>query len=113
MEELVTSHTLGDFSENKPTALSGDRAYNAERIRTWLEDQGIEDVIPVKKNEEPRENFDQEKYKQRNVVERGIGRLKEYRRIATRYEKRAWNFLAMIHLAMIRIFANLHLRDTA
>jgi transposase len=111
-EDVVTAHPFGDFAENKPAALAGDRAYNSKAIREKLASWEIEDVIPTTKNQEPREEFDKEKYKGRNVVERCIGWLKENRRIATRYEKRASNFIAMIHLAMIRTFTKLHLRDT-
>lgn len=110
--DVVTAHPFGDMGANKPDALAGDRAYNAAAIREKLASWEIEDVIPTAKNQEQREDFDKEKYKGRNVVERCIGWLKECRRIATRYEKRACNFIAMIHLAMIRTFTRLHLRDT-
>jgi transposase len=85
----------------RPAKLAGDKAYRAKRIREWLSGRGIEAVIPTQKNEPRQEDFDRESYRRRNVVERLIGRLKEWRRIATRYEKLAVNFLAMIHLAMI------------
>jgi transposase len=88
----------------QPEKLAGDKAYRAQRIREWLSGRGIEAVIPTQKNEPQQENFDRESYRRRNVVERLIGRLKEWRRIATRYEKLAVNFLAMIHLAMILFY---------
>ena len=70
--------------------------------REWLERRRIEDVIPAKAKPERRSGFDEEKYRRRNVVERCIGWLKECRRIATRFEKLAVNFVAMFKLAMIR-----------
>jgi transposase len=85
----------------QPAKLAGDKAYRAKRIREWLSGRGIEAVIPTQQGEARQEDFDRESYRRRNVVERLIGRLKEWRRIATRYEKLAVNFLAMIHLAMI------------
>ena len=66
--------------------------------------RAIRPVIPTRKDEPRREDFDREAYRRRNVVERLVGRLKECRRLATRYEKLAVNFLAMIHLAMIRFY---------
>lgn len=57
-------------------------------------------VIPTKKDQR-RRRFDQARYKQRNVVERLIGWLKERRRLATRYEKLAVNFLAMLKVGML------------
>ena len=55
-------------------------------------------MIPTKANERRQPGFDREAYRQRNIVERLINRLKNFRRIATRYEKRAANYLAMITL---------------
>ncbi len=86
----------------RPEALAGDKAYGCERIRDWLKSHRIEDVIPTKSNQEANPNFDRDAYRRRNVVERCICWLKEFRRIATRFEKLAVNFLAMLKLAMIR-----------
>jgi transposase len=85
----------------KPQAVSGDKGYSSGAIRAWLEERGIQDVIPTKSNESRREDFDREMYRQRNIVERCIGWLKENRRIATRYEKLAVHYLAMIKLGTI------------
>lgn len=87
-----------------PEALGGDKGYSAGRIRTWLASESIKDVIPYKSNEHLPEDyeFDRGAYRRRNVVERLIGWLKECRRIATRFEKRAKHFLAMITLAAMR-----------
>ena len=84
-----------------PARLAADKAYSSSAIRGWLRERDIEDVIPTKSNEERNPDFDKEGYRCRNVVERCISRLKESRRVATRYEKLARNFLAMIKLAMI------------
>ena len=85
----------------RPKAVAGDKAYAVEHAREWLKSRRIEDVIPTKSNQEEREGFDRDKYRRRNVVERCIGWLKECRRIGTRFEKLAVNFLAMLKLAMI------------
>ncbi|MHC5053588.1 MAG: IS5 family transposase [Planctomycetota bacterium] len=86
----------------RPDAAAGDKAYGVRRAREWLKARRIEDVIPTKSNQQPRENFDREKYRRRNVVERCIGWIKEFRRIATRYEKLAVNYQGMLKLAMMR-----------
>jgi len=85
----------------RPDAVAGDKAYSMLRIRAWLSQRSIEAVIPTKSNQQ-RERFNKRKYKRRNVVERCIGWLKESRRVATRYEKLATHYLAMIKLAMIQ-----------
>ena len=61
-------------------------------------------MIPTKANERRQSDFDREAYRQRNIIERLINRLKNFRRIATRYEKRAANYLAMIHIAAILLW---------
>jgi transposase len=87
--------------------LAGDKAYSNPRIRQWLRQHGIKAIIPQKSDEIRRHRgrpvkFDRDAYRQRNVVERCIGWLKEYRRIATRYEKLAINYLGMLKLAMLK-----------
>lgn len=86
----------------RPYSLAGDKAYSSQAIRDWLRQHKIAAVIPTKSNERKKSGFDREKYRQRNVVERCINWLKEARRIATRYEKLAVNFLAMAKLAIIQ-----------
>ncbi len=86
----------------RPGAVAGDKAYSARHTRDWLRRRGIEDVIPTKSNEKQRAGFDRDKYKRRNVVERCVAWIKESRRIATRYEKLATSYLAMLRLAMMK-----------
>lgn len=83
-----------------PARVAADKAYGSKTIRGWLEEHDIEDVIPTKANEERRPSFDKAVYRGRNVVERCVSWLKEARRVATRYEKLARNFLAMLQLAI-------------
>ena len=61
-------------------------------------------MIPTKSNEPRDPAFDREAYRERNRVERLINRLKQFRRIATRYEKRAVNYLAMVTIGMILLW---------
>ena len=59
-------------------------------------------MIPTRKDQRRNPHFDKQAYRRRNVVERCVGWLKECRRLATRHEKLAVNFLAMAKLAMIQ-----------
>jgi len=79
----------------------GDKGYSGKKVRTYLRRRGIGAVIAYQKNERQVALFDKAAYRERNVVERTINRLKEFRRIATRYEKRAVNYLAMVTIATI------------
>ena len=84
-----------------PDKYAGDKGYSSQRVRDWLNNKGIEDVIARKENEQRGCYFNKRAYKRRNVVERCIGWLKESRRIATRYEKLAVHYLGMVKLGMI------------
>ncbi len=65
--------------------------YSSRRTRQYLRQRGIGVVIPRKGNERHRGRFDRDTYRERNAIERLINRLKQFRRIATRYEKKAAN----------------------
>lgn len=81
-------------------AVLADRAYDAQsRVITPLVEREIEVVIPPKKNRKEQREYDKECYKKRHRVENFFERLKQYRGIATRYDKRAVNFLGGIYLA--------------
>lgn len=87
----------------RPRRLAGDKGYSHPRIRRYLKRRGIKAVIPRRSNQRKSSRpFDTETYRRRNVIERCMGWLKENRRLATRHEKLAVNFLAMVKLAMIR-----------
>jgi transposase len=85
----------------RPKRVCGDKGYSSGKVRRYLRRRGIGALIPRKKNEQPQPRFDRAVYRERNVVERLINRLKRYRRLATRYEKRAANYLAMWTIAAI------------
>jgi transposase len=82
----------------------GDKAYDAGGIRTLIEEQGAVPNIPAKSNRKWKPCFSKILYKERNLVERFFSKLKHFRRIATRYDKRAEKFLAMAKLASIRLW---------
>jgi transposase len=79
----------------RPLRLVGDKGYTGRPIRNYLRRRGIRLTIPRLSSEPRRGPFSREIYRQRNVVERAINRLKQFRRIATRYEKLAVNYTAM------------------
>ncbi len=88
----------------RPRRVVGDKGYSSGKIRLYLRRRGIRLTIPRKSNERRRGKFDKSIYRQRNRVERLFNRLKQFRRIATRYEKRAENYLAMLTLASILLW---------
>ena len=81
-----------------PRRLLADRAYDARRLRDWLTERGCEVVIPPNPTRKHPHNYDKLAYRGRNVVERMFCRLKDFRRIATRYDKRADTFLSAVFL---------------
>lgn len=85
----------------RPKRVSADKGYSSRKYRHYLRKRGMRITIPRKKNEHRTGPFDWELYRQRNQVERLINRLKQFRRVATRYEKRATSYAAMLTIAMI------------
>jgi transposase len=88
----------------RPHRISGDKAYSSGEIRRYLRRRGIRITIPRKKDERRSGPFDREIYRTRNLIERLINRLKQFRRVATRYEKRAENYQAMLTIAAIMLW---------
>jgi transposase len=78
--------------------LIADKAYDADRLRTWLEEKGIEAVIPGRAARAVAYPLNRAVYRRRNVIERMFGHLKNWKRIATRYDRLAVNYLAAIVL---------------
>ena len=72
----------------------GDKGYDADQLRLFLEGRGTTPIIPNKSNRKQLFPFDAELYRLRNVIERTFCRLKDFRAIATGYDKTARNFLA-------------------
>src|SRR5512139_1733392 len=81
-------------------ALIGDKGYDGEEFRADIVKRGAKPVIP-KSNRVVIHRFNKRAYKGRNVIERCFCRLKDFRRIATRYDKRARSFLDAVHLAAL------------
>lgn len=91
----------------KADALLADKAYDAdERVRHKLDSKGCIAVIPPKSNRKKPSYYDKDAYKDRHLIENFYARLKQYRAIATRYDKTAQNFLGAIYMAAIVIWLN-------
>ena len=97
----------------RPRHLLADRGYSFESCRRLLlRRRGIRHTIPERKDQKERRaarpgrrpSFDREAYRRRNVVERCVNRLKQWRGIATRYEKRAVNYRAMVVIASLMMW---------
>ena len=82
-----------------------DRGYDADRIRERLAYEGIQAVIPPLPTRCGRLPFDAQRYRRRNRIERFFSKLKQFRRLATRYDKLAKTFCAAIHLAAAFLIA--------
>jgi transposase len=88
----------------RPERLVADKGYSYPSVRAELRRRGIGAVIPTRSNQRRRREFDRAAYAERNRVERCVNRLKQFRRVATRYEKRARNYLATVKLAAALIW---------
>ena len=88
----------------RPKRVSGDKGYSSRKYRNYLRRRGIRLTIPRKQNEQRTGPFDRELYRQRNQIERLINRLKQFRRVATRYDKRADSYAAMLTISMILVW---------
>jgi len=85
----------------RPERVVGDKGYSSRKIRWYLRKRGIRAVIAHHKSEQKSGCFDKASYRKRNVVERLVNRLKQFRRIPTRYEKLAVNYVGMLTIAAI------------
>ena len=86
------------IEDSAARAVLADTGYDADHLLLYLQARGIEAVIPPRANRLEQRDYDRELYKNRNLVERFFNRIKHFRRVATRYEKLARNFLSMITL---------------
>ncbi|KPI22841.1 hypothetical protein OV320_1298 [Actinobacteria bacterium OV320] len=100
----------------RPETVIADKAYSSRAIRTHLRRRGIRAVIPQPADQIAKRkrrgqaggrppSFDRDTYRRRNTVERCINRLKQWRGLATRYDKTATIYLGGLHLAAIHIWA--------
>jgi transposase len=81
-----------------------DKAYDADRLYQKVIDQGGDPVVPPRRHRKRQHAYDKDLYKERNHIERFFSRIKQYRRIATRYDKLAETFMGFVTLACIMLW---------
>ena len=81
-----------------------DRGYDSDDFVQTITSTGAEAVIPPRRNRKEAREYDRELYKERNLVERLFQKMKQFRRVATRYERLGRNYLAMLHMAACTIW---------
>jgi len=107
--------TPGNFSDIKAAPalleraarmqyLLGDKGYDADSPRRSLRDAGAVPVIPGRRNRKRTVRYDKQRYRARHLIENAFCRLKDFRRVATRYDKLAANFLSGVALATALAF---------
>jgi transposase len=93
----------GNINNNYIRYIIADKGYDSDAIREYIRALGRVPVIPFRKNRKKKENISGLRYQTRNIVERMFGRIKEFRRVATRYDKLDSSFLSFIACAFIMI----------
>ena len=89
---------------DKGSTLLADRAYDTDAIRAFADERGAWANIPPKSNRKGSFAFSRWVYRQRNLVERFFNKLKHFRGIATRYDRKPENFLAAVKLVAVRLW---------
>lgn len=110
VELVLTAGQAADVTQAE-TLLEGvpaevviaDKGYDSKALVAAVEARGAEAVIPSRKNAKQPRAYDRERYRDRNLAERFWRQVKEYRRVATRYEKTARNFLGFVLVASIMV----------
>lgn len=83
----------------KPHAVLADKAYDADELVNSIETMNAKAVIPPRSSRKVQRSFDRSQYRNRNVIERFFARLKQFRRVATRYDKLASRFESFVIIA--------------
>lgn len=103
-EPLLSAVALSVNDTEAIRAVLADKGYDANRFVEQIASLGAEAVIPSRSNRKVSREHDEELYKDRNKVERFFGRIKHYRRVATRYEKTGRNYLALLHFVSAMVW---------
>ena len=73
-----------------------DKGYDSATLREWLQDRGTVPVIPPRSNRKVQYEYDKGLYRERNIIERTFNRLKDFRRIATRFDRKLETYMAAL-----------------
>ncbi len=82
----------------EPEAVLADKAYDANSLLAYIRDKNAKAVIPPKASRKVQREYDRHQYRNRNVIERFFARIKQFRRVATRYDKLASRFASFVAL---------------
>jgi transposase len=118
--DLTSIPKLQSRDRTRPKYINADKGYDSQELRKYLRLRQIKANIPEKKPPKGKIRrrkgrkpvLDKERYKNRNQIERLFGRIKHFRRIATRYDKYAQVFLAFIYLAIISLYLKKYFSNT-
>ena len=91
------------LADHEPEVVIADRGYDKKALVEQIESRGAQAVIPTQKSRKEQRVVDPHLYAERNVCERFWSKVKQYRRVATRYDKKAQNFLAFVKVAAIMV----------
>jgi transposase len=100
--DIAFAHDLVDGFEAGATI--ADKGYDADHLHEKIAETGAEIIIPPKRNRKVQRPYDTHLYKERNIIERFFNKLKQFRRVATRYDKLLANFMGFVKLAAIAIW---------
>ena len=89
------------IKDQEAEAVLADKGYDADYIVKAIEDMDAEVVIPPRSNRNEQRGYDKFLYEERNIIERMFGKLKHFRRVATRYDKLAVSYMAFVMIASI------------
>ena len=97
--DVVQAPTL--LAEHQPQYVIADKGYDSDEFVDLITQRGSQAVIPSRSNRPTQRRLSRKQCRRRNIVERFVNRIKHYRRIATRYEKTAVNFLGFLQVAAL------------
>ena len=100
--DIALAHDLIDGIDAETTI--ADKGYDADHLAERIAERGAAVVIPPKRNRKVQRAYDRQLYKERNRIERFFNKLKQFRRVATRYDKLLANFMGFVKLAAIAIW---------
>ena len=111
---IITQGTDADCQQALPLMagikanyLLADRGYDAQYVLEQAKQQGMEPVIPPRKNRQQQRGYDRHLYKLRHLVENAFLHLKQWRGLATRYAKNTRSFLAALHIRCLMIWSKI------
>jgi len=97
-QDADVSHAIPLLTGIETRMVIADKGYESDGVLAFIQGQEAEAVIPPKSNRRDPWEYDRELYRERNLIERAFNKLKQWRRLATRYDRRSLYFLSAFHL---------------